>query len=170
MQRTLWIIPLPQDEWMSKTVAAGNTSDASNKNNCPCSNNQHVNCSSLQDGGGNKRLGMTLFTSADCFKKRRESRASLSAVSGEKKGTRERMSERREERRGRMRRKMERNRRRERRRGLNSGEKNERERGWELLQPGWKTPLRERARLLYWSGLKSILETIVCNSDEKAAR
>lgn len=86
---------------MSKTVAAGNTSDASNKNNCPCSNNQHVNCSSLQDGGGNKRLGMTLFTSADCFKKRRESRALLSAVSGEK-GTRERMSERREreERRG----------------------------------------------------------------------
>lgn len=67
---------------MSKTDAAENTSDASNKNNCPCSNNQHVNCSSLQDGGGNKGLGMTLFTSADCFKKRRESRASLSAVSG----------------------------------------------------------------------------------------
>jgi len=69
---------------MSKTAAVGNTSDASNKNNCPCSNNQHVNCSSLQDDGGNKGLGMTLFTSADCFKKRRESRASLSVVSGER--------------------------------------------------------------------------------------
>lgn len=89
------LYPLPQDEWMSKTVAAGNTSDASNKNNCPCSNNQHVNCSSLQDGGGNKRLGMTLFTSADCFKKRRESRALLSAVS-EKRREREKESARRE--------------------------------------------------------------------------
>lgn len=60
----------------------------SNKNNC--SNNHRVNCSTLQDGGGNKGLRMTLFTSADCFKKRRESRASPSVVSGERKGKKER--------------------------------------------------------------------------------
>lgn len=32
---------------------------------------------------------MTLFTSADCFKKRRESRASLPAVSGERENERD---------------------------------------------------------------------------------
>lgn len=35
---------------------------------------------------------------------------------------------------------------------------------------GLEDAARERARLLYWPGLKSILEAIVCNSDEKAAR
>lgn len=158
----LWII-LPQDEWMSKTDAAGNTSDASNKNNCPCSNNQHVNCSSLQDGGGNKGLEMTLFTSADCFKKRRESSIAIGGLGRTKEGKEKRERERGEED---EEKEMEGERAQKRVEFWGEGWK----RGWKLLQSGWKTPLRERARLLYWPGLKSILEAIVCNSDKKAAR
>lgn len=138
---------------------------ASNENNCPCSNNQRVNCGSLQDGGGNKGLGMTLFTSADCFKKRRESRASLPAVSGEREnernGRREKQAVKRGGERG-MEHKEGRTRARD--------KEGKGERGRELFHLSWKTPLQERARLHYWSGLKSILEAIVCNSNEKAAR
>jgi hypothetical protein len=80
--------------------AAGNTSDASNKNNCPCSSNQHVNCDPLQDGGGNKGLGMTLFTSADCFKNRREAKTRGKALPTDRNGEDGRETERERERGG----------------------------------------------------------------------
>lgn len=120
----------------------------SNKNNC--NNNHRVNCSTLQDDDGNKGLGMTLFTSADCFKKRRESRASLSAsVSAERKGKREG------------------------REGWNikgighyRGMKGDKD----SFSSAGRRRCAERAPIAYWPGLKSILEAIVCNSDVKAAR
>lgn len=162
--RTVWIITLRRDERTSEAAAAaaGNTTVASNKNNCPCSNNQCVNYSSLQDGGGNKGLGMTLFTSADCFKKRRESRASLPAVSGERENERDETREK-SARRGERKRRMEHKEGRTRAEGWGVGER-------VFLHLSSKTPLQKRARLHYWSGLKSILEAIVCNSNEKAAR
>lgn len=139
--------------------ATGNTSDASDKNNCPCSNNQRVNCSALQDGGENKGLGMTLFTSADCFKKRRESGASPVAVSRERENERDGLRGRKRRRKG------EKD---EVQRESNSSEGRKRV-STPYISAG-RRRCRDVARLHYWPGLKSILEAIVCNTDEKAAR